>query len=52
VKDDAKLHRGNAVPIGQTDLVMKAGTAAPARFRQREGLDGTIPTDAVQETAA
>jgi EipB-like len=49
-KGEAKLPAGTLFPIGQTELVLKQA-AAGETFVSAEVFDGTIPTQAVQETA-
>jgi hypothetical protein len=51
VKAEAKLPAGTLFPVGQTDLVLKQA-AAGETFVGAEVFDGTIPTQAVQETAS
>jgi EipB-like len=50
VQAEGKLPGGTLFPIGQTDLVLKQA-AAGETFVGAEVFDGTIPTQAVQETA-
>jgi hypothetical protein len=50
VKAEGKLPKGVLFPVGQTDLVLKQA-AAGETFVGAEVFDGTIPTQAVQETA-
>ena len=49
-KAEAKLPEGTVFPVGQTDLVLKQA-AAGETFVSTEVFDGTIPTEAAQETA-
>ncbi len=50
VQAEAKLPAGTLFPVAQTDLVLKQA-AAGETFVSAEVFDGTIPTQAVQETA-
>jgi hypothetical protein len=50
VQAEAKLPAGTLFPVAQTDLVLKKA-AAGETFVGAEVFDGTIPTQAVQETA-
>jgi hypothetical protein len=50
VHAEAKLPAGVVFPLGQTDLVIKQA-AAGETFVSAEVFDGTIPTQAAQETA-
>jgi hypothetical protein len=49
-KAEAKLPKGVLFPIGQSELVLKQA-AANETFVSAEVFDGTIPSQAVQETA-
>ena len=50
VQAEAKLPEGTLFPVAQTALVLKQA-AAGETFVSAEVFDGTIPTEAVQETA-
>jgi hypothetical protein len=50
VHAEAKLPAGILFPLGQTDLIIKQA-AAGETFVSAEVFDGTIPTQAAQETA-